>query len=141
MPFSVPLWAIVLGTVLPLAAWFLYEYYLHPAWRKQRRVIRACEMAFTEGGYRLMRLRVSPGEPSVVDLFPSLPFNSDSPPRYFTYKIETLGETEPDFSGMRKEEISLVRHYLHRTVDVPHYGKEVLQSKGNPAGEHSRVPA
>ncbi|MFB6098221.1 MAG: hypothetical protein ABEK84_03760, partial [Salinibacter sp.] len=47
--------------------------------------------------------------------------------RYFTYNIEPLGGVEPDFSGMPDHEIGLVRHYLHRSADVPHYGKEELR--------------
>lgn len=139
MLLSILLW-IVIGTVfLTLGMRFLYERYLHPAWRRQRRIIAACEKAFTEGTYRLERLRVSLDDPSIADLFPSLPFGSRESTRSFTYKIETLGGTKPDFSGMRKQEIDFVRHYLYRTREVPHHGNEVLRPSGTPVNERSKA--
>lgn len=106
----------------------LYEQYLHPSWRKERRVIRACENAFDPEDYRLERLHIIPSAPSFTDLFPAQPFRSKSSSRHFTYRIETVGEAEPDFSGMSREEVRLVRRYLHHGADVPHYGKNVLHS-------------
>lgn len=136
---------------LGLLGWFVYERYLHPAWRRQRRVRRACAKAFDEGEYQLECFRVSLGDPSAGDLFSISPFGSDGPSRYFTYKIRryftykirTVQGAEPDFSGMDSEEIRLVRHYLHRTLDVPHHGKEVLSPSANEhlANNQSRVPA
>ncbi len=130
---------LVLGPV----GWFLYERYLHPAWRRQRRVRRACAKAFDEGDYQLERFRVSPDDPSAGDLFFISPFGSDEPSRYFTYKIRIVEGAEPDFSGMDSEEIGLVRHYLRRTADVPHYGKEVLYPQANEffANNHSEASA
>jgi len=37
--------------------WVLYERYFHPAWRKNRRLIRACKKAFEDGTYELVRIR------------------------------------------------------------------------------------
>lgn len=113
--------------VLGLIGWFVYERYLHPAWRRQRRIRRACAKAFDEGDYQLVRFRVSLDEPSAGDLFSISPFGSDEPSRYYTYKIRTVEGAEPDFSGMDAHEIGLVRHYLHRTADVPHHGRQVLR--------------
>lgn len=131
MSFPVPLWMVGAGVLLlGLAGWVLYERYLHPAWRKQRRVIRACEKAFNEEDYQLERLRTSPDDPSGMDLLPSLPFGPSEPPRYFTYSVETVEDVEPDFSGMSRSEVRLVRRYLHRGTDVPHHGREVLRPEG-----------
>ena len=126
----------IVALPVALGAWLLYKNYLHPSWRKQRRVLRACEEAFEEGDYRLECLHMSPGDPSIMDLFPSVPFfGPESSPRYFTYKIRILGTAEPDFSGMSRRDIQLVRRYVRRTVEVPHHGKTVL----HPAEEN--VPA
>jgi len=120
----------------------LYEWYLHPAWRKQRRVRRACAEAFDEGDYQLERLRVSTDDPSAGDVFSSFPFGTDESTRYFTYKIRAVNGAEPDFSGMDPEEIGLVRHYLRRTANVPHHGKEVLHPPSeSPANSHSTASA
>lgn len=141
MLFSATLLIVATSVVLlALGMRFLYEHYLHPAWRRQRRVLSACEKAFDEGTYRLKRLRVSLDDPSIVDLLSSVLLDSKQSPRYFTYKIEPLGKTEPDFSGMREWEIALVRHYLHRTGEVPHHGKEVLRPREKSVNEHSKAP-
>lgn len=139
LPF--PLWIAAAGILLlVLVGWMLYEHYLHPAWRKQRRVMRTCEKAFDdESAYRLERLRTFPGEPSGTDLFPALSFGSEGTPRYFTYNIETAEEEEPDFSDMSWQEISRVRHYLRRSTHVPHHGKTVLRPMKN--GNSNSEPA
>lgn len=141
MPLPFPLRIAAAGILLlVLVGWMLYEHYLHPAWWKQRRVIRACEKAFDdESAYRLERLCTSPGEPSGADLFFALPFSSEGPPRYFTYSIDTAEEEEPDFSDMSRQEISLVRHYLRRNTHVPHHGKTVLRPMKN--GNSNSEPA
>lgn len=125
-PFS--LWMAAAGLVLALVGWVLYEHYLHPAWRKQRRVVRACEKAFDdENAYQLQRLRTSVGRPSGADLLSAMSFNSEEPPRYFTYILKTAEGEEPDFLGMSRQEISLVRRYLRRSAHIPHHGKEILR--------------
>jgi len=125
----IPLWTVACGALLLLGiGWFLYEQYLHPAWRKQRRVMRACEKAFEAGEYRLERIRITLQEPTIGDLWPSGVFRSKSPSRYFTYRIEPVEEAEPDFSGMSRDEVGLVRRYLRRSADVPHHGKTVLHT-------------
>lgn len=110
--------------------------YLHPAWRKERRVIRACERVFDEGGYKLVRVRISAGEPSIADFFPESHRLLETP-RYFTYDIET--EAEADFSGADRAERRIVRRYLRRNADhVRHHGRETLRPKQS---SRSRKPA
>lgn len=113
-------WIVGTAVGLGAATYLLYQYYLHPAWRRQRRIIRACKKAFDEGDYRLVRKRLHPNGPSGTDLLsPSISR------RYFTYQIETTDE-EPDLSGLTREEVKLVRHYLDRIEKSPHYGETVL---------------
>lgn len=130
MLFPSPLLEITIALLLlGLAGRFLYVRFLHPAWRRKRFVIRACEKAFGEGDYELVRFRVVPKEPSFWDLFPR-PFGLSEVPRYFTYKVQAVGETEPDFSGLSSEESSLVRRYIRReAASVPHHGRDVLRSE------------
>lgn len=127
MFFPSSIWITGAGVfLLGLTGRFLYERYLHPAWRKERLVKRACEKAFEEETYVLVRLRADPGRPSIRDLFPR-PLGLPEVPRYFTYYVETVEEDEPDFSGMSRREIRLVRRYLHRNLrQVTHYGRKVL---------------
>lgn len=126
------LWMAAFGVlVVLLGGWILYDRYLHPAWRRQRRVLRVCEKAFEEGDYQVERFRVSMGEPGIADLVTTSLFGSGDSPRYFTYKIKTAEGVEPDFSGMDRGEIGLVRHYLRHNIDVPHYGKKMLRSRAN----------
>ncbi|MFB6273613.1 MAG: hypothetical protein ABEL51_12035 [Salinibacter sp.] len=143
MPLPIPLWLVAPVVLLALGAWVLYEYYLHPAWRRQRRVRRACAKAFDEGDYQLERFRVSSDDPSAEDLFSIPLFGSDEPSRYFTYKIRAVDGAEPGFSGMDSDEIELVRRYLRRTVEVPHFGKKVLhpQSTEHRTNGPSTAPA
>lgn len=144
MALSVSLWMTAAGVlVLGLVGWFVYEWYLHPAWRKERRVIRACEKAFDEGTYQLERLHTSFEEPSGADLLSPTIFGVGEPPRYFTYKIKVAERAEPDFSGMSRKEIGLVRRYLRHRPDVPHYGKKVLYPQANEffANNHSGASA
>jgi hypothetical protein len=143
LPFPLPLWLIAVGALLALGVWFVYEHYLHPAWRRQRRVLRACEKAFDDKEYQLERFRVSPDDPSIADLFPASPFGSGESSRYFTYKIKTPEGVEPEFSGMDSNEIDLVRHYLRREVHVPHFGKKMLRPEESdpPVNNHSAVQA
>lgn len=143
MAFPFPLWIVAASVLLAFGVWVLYERYLHPAWRRQRRVVRACERAFEEGDYKLERFRVSLDDPSIEDLFSVSPFGSEAPSRYFTYKIWTIEGAEPDFSGMSPRDIGLVRHYLRRNVDVPHHGKEVLSPRADEriVNNHSKVQA
>ena len=127
MPF--PLWAVACAALVLLGiGWILYEQYMHPAWRKQRRVRRACEKAFEADEDRLERLRTTLQEPTIGDFWPSGLFGSNSPSRYFTYRIETVDEAEPDFTGMSRDEVGLVRRYLRRGADVLHHGKTVLHT-------------
>lgn len=127
-PFS---W--IVGTVIVLGIlYFLYEEYLHPAWRRQRRIIQACAKAFDEDDYRLVRIRLHPSGPSGTDLLPSSPLGSSVSRRYFTYRIETT-DTDPDLSDLNRKEISLIRHYLNRTEKSPHYGETVIHPKGERA--------
>lgn len=147
MAFSLAIW-IIIGAVLVAPIGVLYKRYLHPAWRKQRQLFRACEDAFGGGGYRLTRIRTMPEEPSVWDIIPR-PFGLADTPRYFTYNIEPLGNREPDFSGMSRREIRLVQHYLKRSHStMVHHGKQVLRPEeetsfstvGNPSPGES-VPS
>lgn len=121
---------LLLGAI----TYVLYGSLLHPAWRRERRLRRACEKAFGETGYRLVRLRLRVDDPSGADLFAALPFSSSEVPRYFTYCIEA--ERDPSVSGMRRHEIGIVQHYLDRTVSSPHHGREVIHS-GPSAPERS----
>jgi len=118
------LWIAAASLLVGGGLYGLYGAYLHPAWRKERRIRRACEKAFGESGYRLVRLRLHVGDPSGADLFPAGLAGSSEPPRYFTYCIEA--EQDPDFAGMSQKEIGLVRHYLDRPLSAPHHGREVL---------------
>lgn len=112
---------------MALAGWSQLVRYLHPAWRKQRRVIRACENVFDEGEYRLVRIRISSGSPSITDFVPR-PDGLLETPRYFTYNIET--KEEPDLSGAGRAEKRIVRRYLRRNADhVRHHGRETLRPK------------
>lgn len=122
------LFGVTGGALLLLGAliWMLYERFMHPAWRTERRLIRACEKAFEEDDYRLIRLRITPGTPSTKDVMPR-PIGPPEMPRYFTYTIEAK---DPDFSGMSRSEVGLVRRYLHRhTGGVPHHGRTVIHPK------------
>lgn len=118
-------WIIVAVAGLGAATHLLYRYYLHPAWRRQRRIIRACKNAFDEDGFRLVRIRLHPKDPSGTDLLSFSPSNSSISRRYFTYRIETTDE-EPDLSDLTREEAKLIRHYLDRIEKSPHYGETVL---------------
>lgn len=111
------------AALLALGAHVLYGAYLHPAWRRERRVRQACAKAFEED-YRLVRIHLQPDAPSGTDLWPTLPVGRSDPTRYFTYRIET--DTEPDESRLSREERQLVRHYMRRSSSVPHHGKDVL---------------
>lgn len=112
------------GAAICVGAYVLYERYLHPAWRRQRRLVRACEKAFDETDYRLVRIRLHPKGPSGMDLFSSSPTGTSISRRYFTYTIEA--DDDPDVSGLRRKELGLLRHYLNRTEKSPHYGKTEL---------------
>ena len=112
---------------MAIAGWFQVERSLHPSWRRQRRVIRACEKAFEEGEYRLVRIRLRSGEPSLGDFLPG-PNGGWEVPRYFTYDLEA--EADPDFSGASSAERRLVRRYLRRNADhVHHYGRKPLRPR------------
>ncbi len=107
------------------AGWSRLLRALHPAWRKQRRVIRACEQAFGDDDYTLVRIRIHIGEPSLADLLPGPSGPLLAAPQYFTYDIQA--ESEPDFSGASREERRTVRRYLHRDTDqVRHHGRTTL---------------
>ncbi len=117
----------IVGTVLIVAVGVLYKHYLHPARRRERCVLRACEKAFSEGEYQLTRIRTLPKEPSVLDMAPR-PFGPPGVPRYFTYNIETIEDVEPDFSGLSRREIGRIRRYLRRSPGPRiHHGKKVLR--------------
>lgn len=124
------LWVAVAALLVGGGSYGLYKYYLHPAWRRERRVRRACEKAF-RGDYRLLRVRLRADDPSGGDLFLIGPLGPSEPPRYYTYRIEA--EEDPEFSDMSRREVELVRHYLGRNVSVPHHGMEVLRSTNTPA--------
>lgn len=127
--------------LLGLLGLFLYEHYWHPAWRRERRVLEACQKAFGADGYLLERLHIRLNGPTGADLFSGQGGSSGSRP-YFTYNVESTGET-PDFSGMSQEEISLVRRYLHSNAAMPHYRREVLRPRGTaaPATHEGRLNA
>lgn len=124
---------------MALTDWFQVVRRLHPALRRQRRVIRACEKAFDEGEYELVRIRINTGEPSIGDFFPG-PHGLLEVPRYFTYDIET--EEAPDFSGASRAERRIVRRYLRRNADhVHHHGREPLRPKqSSPSSETEDTP-
>lgn len=92
-------------------------------------MLQACEHAFEPGAYLLVRLHLKSTPPSGSDLLSVLPGLSKAP-RYFTYAIQCPPETEPDYSGMSTSEIKLVRRYLNRGAEVPHYGRTVLRPEG-----------
>lgn len=121
--------------LLVLLGGSLYARVLHPAWQKERRLIRACEVAFGEAGegaegrYRLERLHLRRDGPSGADLlcfFPGVP----APPLYFTYNVEANGEA-PDESDMTRGQIRLLRRYLHGPRTLPHYERDVLRPAWN----------
>ena len=122
MPLS---WIVGTGALLTAGTYALYQYYLHPAWRRQRRIIQACEKAFDGDGFRLVRIRLHPQGPSGTDLLSFSPTGPSVSKRYFTYRIETTDE-DPDLSGLTPEENKLIRHYLDRIEKSPHYGETVL---------------
>ena len=137
VPMDVLLWIAAAFLLVGGGLYGLYGAYLHPAWRKERRIRRACEKAFGEGGYRLVRLRLHVEEPSGADLFPTGLLGGSELPRYFTYRIEA--EQDPEFAGMGQKEIGLVRHYLDRTLSAPHHGREVLgPESGSPQPRRDR---
>lgn len=120
---------IILATVGLFLAWILYERYLHPAWRRERRVLRACQKAFRNQRYQLIRVRSLPSEPSGRDLFPP-PIGPSKTPKYFTYQIRAPEDADPDFSDMTQKEKKLVQHYLRRRLTgALHHGKDVLRSQ------------
>lgn len=109
-----------------LVGWYLYVQHLHPAWRKERRVIRACQQAFDDESYTLIRLQAAAGTPSIGDLFFQLSGSSDAS-RYFTYRVETDEGEKPDFTGMSRQDVGRVRRYLRRSErEVAHHGRRVL---------------
>jgi hypothetical protein len=118
-------WAVVTTVGLGAATCLLYQFYLHPAWRRQRKIMKACRSAFGAENYRLVRIRLHPSGPSGMDLFSFSHFGSSVSKRYFTYRIETT-DADPDLSGLSSEEAKLVQHYLDRIEKSPHYGKTVL---------------
>lgn len=131
MLFPAPVWLVV-GATLVVFLGVGYKLYLHPSWRKERRVLQACNKAFEKGDYRLMRLHTTPEQPSISDIIPR-PLGFPDVPHYFTYSIETREDVEPDFSGLHRREIVLVRRYLHRsTSQLVHNGKELLRPEGEP---------
>lgn len=130
--FSKTLWlgigvvALIVGTW-----WVFYERYLHPAWRKERRLIRACTKAFEDGTYEFVRVRRVPHGhgPSGADFYPP-PIGRSETTDYFTYQINVGEEIEPDFSEATRKERRLIRRYLHRDLrGETHYGKNVLRSR------------
>lgn len=132
------LWLLGEGVLLlGLLGLFLYERYWHPAWRKERRVIGACQKAFGADGYLLERLHIHPVGPTGADLLSGLR-GSSGPLLYFTYNVETVGE-DPDFSRMSPRQISLVRRYLHSSGAMPHYERGA-PSQGENGSLHPRGP-
>ncbi len=127
------------AVVLSAAAYLLYKHFLHPSWRRERRVRRVCDKAFADGDYRLVRLRLQVEAPSGTDLFRSLLPGSSESTRYFTYRIET--DADPDLSGLSHSERSLLRHYLNRPAASPHHGREVLRPASNSPDTTSRHTA
>lgn len=135
---SLPLWTVVLlsTSFVAAVAGGAYGAYLHPAWRRQRQVKRACRVAFPDGKYTLVRFHLSPNAPSGLDLFSGVWSGRSAPRRYFTYRIET--EQSPDLSGLSRSEQDLVRHYMNRPNVPPHYGREVLVgAEGRPPPQRS----
>ncbi len=136
MSASVMTWiaggAVVLGGIL---AWVLYRVPLHPARRREHLVTRVCERAFKDEAYRLIQLRVSPDEPSLIDLLP-WPLGPSGIPRYYTYSIEGVegGESpEPDVTGLSRSEVKLIHRYMRRSTGVaPHHGRRVIRSGQSP---------
>lgn len=118
-------WVVVAAVGLGAATYLLYQYYLHPAWRRQRKIMQACRNAFGAENYRLVRIRLHPSGPSGMDLFSFSPSSSSISKRYFTYRIETT-DADPELSGLSSEEAKLIQHYLDRIEKSPHYGETVL---------------
>ncbi|GEM_PF-2165244 len=120
-----------------LPGWSQLVRSLHPAWRKERRVLQACEAAFKEGEYTLVRIHISTSRPSLTDV---LPWSSGflETPKYFTYDLETEGE--PDFSGMSRAERRIVRRYLRRNADhVRHHGRQPVRPARTPQRETEEI--
>lgn len=114
---------VATGTLLVLA-FAVYGAYLHPAWRRQRRVCRACQKAFPEGNYTLLRIRLSLHSPSGLDALAVGPFRNTVPSRYFTYRIES--DASPELSSLSGVDRRRVRRYLHRAQVPLHYGRVPL---------------
>jgi len=127
--FSGTFWKVVgiLG-LLGGVWWILYERYFHPSWKKERRVLEACEKAFPDGEYEVVRIRRGHHGhvPSGVDFYPP-PLGRPEIPDYFTYQINVPDGTEPDFSETTQSEERLIQHYLDRegTAEI-HHGKDVV---------------
>lgn len=142
--FSKVLWLGVGGVALVGGVWWiLYERYFHPAWRKNRRLIRACRKAFKDGTYELVRIRRAPHGhgPSGADFYPP-PLGPAEIPGYFTYRIDIGEEAEPDFSEVSRRERRLIRRYLHRDLrGVVHHGKEVLRAREDVSDSSTAVPS
>ena len=110
--------------------WILYERYFHPSWKKERRILEACEKAFPDDGYELVRIRRGHygHSPSGADFYPP-PLGRPEIPDYFTYQINVPDGTDPDFSQTTQREERLIQHYLDRTGTAEiHHGTDVVHS-------------
>lgn len=126
-------------------AYGAYGLYMHPAWRRQRRIQRACAEAFREMPYTLVRFRIRGHAPSGKDLLPNLASYlasllqvsvKDAGGRYFTYSIES--ESEPDISRLSRKQRRLLRRYMYRNSVPLHHGKEVIANvRPETSTEHS----
>lgn len=114
---------VAIGALFILAL-AVYGAYLHPAWRRQRRVCRACRQAFPEGNYTLLRIHLTTRSPSGLDAFAIGPFREMVPSRYFTYRIES--DASPELSGLSPSDRERVRRYLHRDQVPPNHGRVSL---------------
>lgn len=130
--FSKVFWLGAGGVALIGGVWgVLYERYFHPSWRKDRHLIHACEKAFEDGTYELVRIWRAPlgHGPSWVDFYPP-PLGPSEIPSYFTYQINVGAETEPDFSEVSRKGRRLIRRYLRRDLrGEVHHGKEVVRAR------------
>lgn len=120
MSIFVAVVALSVAFALCAIALVVYSTYLHPAWRRQRRVRRACRQAFGDSDYTLVCVRLHPRGPSGLDLFEATGFGRPTPDRYFTYRIET--KQTPALSKLSASDRRIVRRYLNRSHVPPHYG-------------------
>lgn len=105
---------LVLGGILCsfggviLLGWTLYDRYFHPAWRRERRLIRACDKAFGVGNYTLRRLQVAPTS------------------KRFEYEVVPREGRDFSCQGLHRSEAQTLRR-AKGTPTTPYYRKTTIR--------------